>query len=650
MPHTQNSGQAPEVLATLRTQDPIAAQQLTAELFSDAANLPAKNSSAPQPGHINHVTDTVLLASKPDLSNSVTLLELGAAKVDLRGMNLQGAQLLIRPKFEPNDFAMPGLYWGVDLTGTDLENTHIELDLSTGLKEKIDSGAMLTGNLARRLLQNLDSHAPAGPGGGGVVGMIKSIPARYPNLRVSLTQQLLDFLNQHPSQDADDKVQGWPGITLAVLALVDQFPELRENPKIADAARRLASGILPRTGLPTILQEIKDPARPSPSVVRCGLDLCLAVSPEARKQFFIDKSELINILLDHAQRVDDSHPDATQIKQLAVELELAYLKTEPFASLSKPFSDYGGEVRVLIHHDKKLSQYSALVFLSDQFQTMLLNPREVQWDLLSASRFRPDDPLPPPLIEAKSLRTDLPSFVALFPTVKTAYAAPSMNAASRAVSKLFEEAPEVQAMMTAFLDRGVRASALGPEEISDVFSRALEPLYEDFKPIYDLKRWPEAQLKPDHLQQLLALAKKEGLGNNKVAFARYLFALSASLLRMSSYKGYGSDDVSVTSLRFYAHSLLREAGRLAPELPVEESDDYATVQKFEEKVRSNACAEDVSGKMIVGAKRQMVHSSYRVLPNHLTGWGINYEIVNHPDENANLPDEAVYPSGREATV
>lgn len=124
---------AAEVLAKLRQLEPQTARQLIAEQFDNAANLPAKNSTAPQPGHINHVTDTALLASKPDLSNSVTLLDLNADPVNLSGMNLQGARLLIRPRFD--DFKEKGQHWGVDLSDAHLENTHIELDLSTGLRK-----------------------------------------------------------------------------------------------------------------------------------------------------------------------------------------------------------------------------------------------------------------------------------------------------------------------------------------------------------------------------------------------------------------------------------------------------------------------------------------------------------------------------------
>ena len=530
----------------------------------------------------------------------------------------------------------------MDLSGADLQNTHIELDLSTGLKEKIDSGQIQTRDLTVGLLQNANSDAPAGPGGGGVVGMIASIPAGFPDLRVALTEQLMDFLSQHPSQNAVEGVKGWPPSALcSVVALVDQFPELRENPKIAEAAKRFAAEVSKTTLFSQIDQLSKDPARPSPLLVRSGLDHCLAVSPNERKKFFMDNSERINTILDHAERVDDSHPEAMEIKRLASELEHAYLETEPFASLSKPFSDYDEKVRVLVRHDQKLDQTAALVMPVVQFQNILLKPGAVQWDVVSASRFKPNDPLPPKFINAQNLRTDLPSLVEPFPKVKAAFQAPSVNAASRAVSKLFETTPEVHAMMTAFLDRGVRARALGPEEVSGVFSRALAPLYEDFQPIYDLKRWPEARLKTDHLLQLHALAKEEGLGSNKMAFARYLFALSASLLRMSSYKGYGSDDVSVTSLRFYAHSLLTEASRLAPTLPIGTSD-YESLQDFEKVVRDVGCAEIISNKMINAAKLNMPYSSFRVLPVHLAAWGNNFKLASRPNENDNLPDEMVY--------
>jgi len=641
----ESKGASPsEVLANLRKDDPVAARQAMAELFSNMTSTAAKEPSFPLPGQINHIAGpkgVKLLQGKPDLSDSVTLLDLWDAGVKLGEMNLKNAQLLIRPSsgpYKPSEAFGVGHHWGVDLSGADLENTHIELDLSF-LQEAIDSGEIHTARLASGLLQNTNStSAPVGPGGGGVVGMIASIPSRFPALRVALTEQLLDFLNQHPSQAAKIKVAGWPVRALCVVSLVDQFPELRNNPKVAEAAKLFANGISMNRKLGDLVGAIKDPTRPSTLLVRFGLDGCLAVGPEARKQFFVTNSEHINVLLDYAERVDDSHPEAIEIKRLASELEKAYLATEPFASLSKPFTEYDEKVRVLLSHDKKLNQSSALVIPGDHFQSMLLNPREVRWDALSASRFDPNNPLGPQFIETKILRTDLPSLVAKFPIVKAAYDSASTNAASRAISKLFHASPDVQKMMTAFLDRGVRATALGAEEVSDVFSRALEPIYQDFQPIYDLEKWPEARLKPDHLEQLLALAKAEGLGDNKTAFARYLFVMSAALLKMSSYKGYGSDDISVTSLRFYAHSLIREAERLAPSLNIK-FNSYENLQNFEKDVRSAVCAEIISSDMITGAKKDMPHSSHRVLPNHLSLWR---QKPSAPDENANLPAEVVY--------
>ena len=624
---------ASEALANLRKNDPVAARQAMAQLFSNMNSTAAKNPSLPLPGQINHITDDELLKEKPDLSGSVTLLELGALPVDLREMNLKNAQLLIRPNFLIRPaFSDYVPHWGVDLSGADLESTHIELDLSTGLQEKIDSGEIKTARLTNALLQNTLGGYPTGPGGGGVVGMIASTPPDFPALRIALTEQLLDFLNQHP-------MEGWPVQALCVVSLVDQFPELRNNPKIAEAAKLFGSGVaIKQSFLNGLVGEIKDPTRPSPLLVRFGLDRCLAGTPKAQKEFFMTNSQRINVLLDYAERVDDSHPETNEIKRLASKLEEAYLSTEPFASLSKPFTDYGEKVRVLLSHDQKLNQSSALVIPGDQFQNMLLNPGEMRWDLLSASRFDPNNPLPPEFIKAESLRTDLPSLVAKFPIVKAAYETTSTNAASRAISKIFDASPEVQNMMTAFLDRGVRATALGAEEVSDVFSRALEPIYQDFQPIYDLEKWPEARLKPDHLEQLLALAKAEGLGDNKTAFARYLFVMSAALLKMSSYKGYGSDDISVTSLRFYAHSLIREAERLAPSLNIK-FNSYENLQNFEKDVRSAVCAEIISSDMITGAKKDMPHSSHRVLPNHLSLWR---QKPSAPDENANLPAEVVY--------
>ena len=107
---------------------------------------------------------------------------------------------------------------------------------------------------------------------------------------------------------------------------------------------------------------------------------------------------------------------------------------------------------------------------------------------------------------------------------------------------------------------------------------------------------------------------------------------------MSSYKGYGSDDVSVTSLRFYAHSLIGEAERLAPSLNVE-CNNREDLQRFEKDIRSAACANDLSSDMINGAKTYMPHSSYRVLPNHLSP---SRRKPSGLDENANLLAEVVY--------
>lgn len=629
---------AAEVLAKLRQLEPQTARQLIAEQFDNAANLPAKNSTAPQPGHINHVTDTALLASKPDLSNSVTLLDLNADPVNLSGMNLQGARLLIRPRFD--DFKEKGQHWGVDLSDAHLENTHIELDLSTGLREKIDSGAIQTENLSKGLLINDDYFTPkVGQGVGGIVGMIASIPPHFPELRVALTGQLLDFLNQHPSQSAEDKVHGWPASALSVVALVDQFPELQNNQEITAAAKRFASGVSKEAHLTDIVLEIKDRAHPSPLLVQCGLDRALAVTPDARKDFFMTYSERINRLFDFAERLDDSHPDAMEIKRLASLLEQTYLTTEPFASLSQPFSYDDEKVRVLVSFDKKSKETSALVIPQAQFQNMMLNPSEVRWDMLAASRFHDKDQLPPRFLDAKSMRSALPSLVNNFPIVKSAFLAASTNGASRSISELFQDNPEVKDMMTSFIDRGVvKETQMGPDEVSDFFSLALAPLYEDFQSVNDFERWPEARFTTQHLKQLLALAKKEGLGNNKMAFARYLFVLSTTLLKMSSYKGYGSDSVSVTSLRFYAHTLLAEAGRLAPELTVR-NDNYKNLQEFEKGVRNVfACAELLSDEMKNGAIKHMPYSSLLVFPKNMA----TRNLANIRNENSDLPDEAVY--------
>jgi hypothetical protein len=374
-------------------------------------------------------------------------------------------------------------------------------------------------------------------------------------------------------------------------------------------------------------------------LVKCGLDRALAEPPDTRKDFFMTYAERINTLFDFAERLDDSHPDAMEIKRLASQLEQTYLATEPVASLSQPFSYDDEKVRVLVKRDKKTQVVSALVIPQAQFQNMVLNPSEVRWDMLAASRFHFKDQLPPPFLDAKSMRSDLPALVNNFPIVKSAFLAASTNGASRSISELFEDNPEIKDMMISFIDRGVvKKTQMGPYEVSDFFSQALAPLYEDFQSVKDVERWPEARFTTQHLKQLLELAKKEGLGNNKMAFSRYLFVLSTTLLKMSSYKGYGSESVSVTSLRFYAHTLLAEAGRLAPDLPVR-YNNYGNLQEFEKEVRNVfACAELLSDDMKNGATKHMPYSSLLMFKNNMA----SRNLATIRNENSDLPDEAVY--------
>jgi hypothetical protein len=169
-----------------------------------------------------------------DLSASVTVIDTGLDPIDLKGFKFNDSTLLIRPKdFDGTEVWSTSGGWGVDLTNTDLSGTRIDLDLEAGFGPLIDTPDKAKNNLIRvyhKILTNRTDW-PGGGGQGGVLGMIESIPPEFPEQRIALTRQLLEFVHRHPPDVTWGVNTGYLLASMSVL--IEQYPELRADEKLS---------------------------------------------------------------------------------------------------------------------------------------------------------------------------------------------------------------------------------------------------------------------------------------------------------------------------------------------------------------------------------------------------------------------------------
>ena len=118
--------------------------------------------------------------------------------------------------------------------------------------------------------------------------------------------------------------------------------------------------------------------------------------------------------------------------------------------------------------------------------------------------------------------------------------------------------------------KGVRQELndLQKVQLGNAFMRGAEAMFPDLSHLDTPSRWPDARLKDDFvaaLRQQASATSGVAIDDDR-AFAHFLFALSATVTRLSSVASLGDDDGSIPQLRYIGYVLSKTARILQPNL------------------------------------------------------------------------------------
>jgi hypothetical protein len=218
------------------------------------------------------------------------------------------------------------------------------------------------------------------------------------------------------------------------------------------------------------------------------------------------------------------------------------------------------------------------------------------------------------LINSTELKQIGAAIVDLYPPLHAYFNAPRVASASAELAQqLFKDDLEVNSWLQLAM-KGVRQelSDLQKVQLGGAFMKGAQTMLEDLSLLDTPARWPEAKLNDEFLADLRQQASdtSQVAPNDERAFARFLFALSATITRLSSQASLGDDDNSIPQLRFLGYVLSHTAQTLQPELLAD--DQWGDVNKA--FLDRNACAELLSRLQLKISKSMEPDEFVRFVP------------------------------------
>lgn len=341
-----------------------------------------------------------------------------------------------------------------------------------------------------------------------------------------------------------------------------------------------------------------------------------ALAPEA----LLPQSGRLALLFLHGAKLDAQGPQAA-LRQSIGELEQGFLATPSVEPIVLALSQQGLASRahaqapwtfdpptVILPFLSEADGRSYHLSVTEALLTQVAeSPATADWSQAlvwtSAAPGAPESPVE--AVSPAQRRALLPTLVGAHAMLSKAYAATGSGMVGKLLASL-----DLPAAALNRLAEGMVRRPNKPDPVAT--SLMLQPHFQtwiDTEPLAHLENaheWHKAQLKPEHLSKLRLWAEQQGIAANDMLFDQFLFALSASMTRMSAKDGLGTPTDSVEALRFYGYLLfkaaqpgLRQTLEARPELkirPHESAEQH--LQRFEAQFTADHCASLLSEPMM----------------------------------------------------
>ena len=243
--------------------------------------------------------------------------------------------------------------------------------------------------------------------------------------------------------------------------------------------------------------------------------------------------------------------------------------------------------------------------LSD-YKQMVEDPLRTEWMHLSAWKAIPNGAGESALslIFADEFRSELSAMTKNITVMAAALERPTGLGAA------FYEHVAPEGKVRKLMEQGFKAGrGISPELSEGILSPAVQT-WVNVQSIEGIDRWPQCQLKPQHLDQLKNLARARGIDpGDEIQFGRFLLAMAVVMTKLGSVGALGAESQSILSLRLYGYVLFKQArGTLAMDM-LTHPDDVVThkrgervtpqmvaaqLDKYDSFFRSSECSEILS--------------------------------------------------------
>ena len=409
--------------------------------------------------------------------------------------------------------------------------------------------------------------------GRGPLSAIKTIDDKYPELKIKLMKQTLEFVNQY---------SGLRGLEPAFVDVLSSSPIYLEDARI----RQLVAPMLP-TLQDTILGElsVSNPQKFLSLSFEMMEPAMGEASPEVN-DYIRQNFSRINSLLFQAERkpqllTTDTAAKAQllrqrlnelpEIKPIAAMLDSLYLEYERAdgQTVEMPFyfefNNEGVIAALTAVQFGKVSEQSSKTKLIED--TMFFVPPGLRYGTAGTQYITIDNSEHVLLSSAHINNVGTPLLLS-FPLLGEAYKAATPTPAMAVSDHIFAGDETLHRWVSdAYKGVGRRLSENEITYLQNQFGQSAAGLFTAFDHANNPARWPQSGLAPQFERSLRELAQQQGVSaDNDAGFAHFLFAQSAALTRLSSEKIFGDGNNSIPPLRFAGYVLFSRARQLAPEL------------------------------------------------------------------------------------
>jgi hypothetical protein len=449
-------------------------------------------------------------------------------------------------------------------SGVNLKDAHIRFDFSS-VSERLNR---VTKEARPRVLADLFNHLNLSYQRGPLETIAK-IDDTYPDTKIHLMKQMLEFVNRHG---------GLAGLEVAFVDVLSRSPVYFKDARIREliapmhtALRKKLQNTDPQQSLPVLLGML-EPAlgERSPAVhtfIRkniTDINTLLWMIENNPQGIPIETLQIAERLRENLNSLPEIQPIATMLNSLYLEYERPDGKTVEMPYYFE-FNQEGAIAAMDVTQFVKVSNSAPNAKFIDD--TMFFVPPHLRYGQEGQEFHRVGD-TDHVLLATGHIKNQGPALLQSFPLLGRAYKEGQPSPALTVTNLLFEGDPTLHGWVSdAYKGVGRRLTENDITYLQNKFALSASNLFTGFENANNPAHWPQSGLTPQFEQSLRELAHTQGVStDNDKRFAHFLFSQSAALTRLSSEKIFGDGDNSIPPLRFAGYTLFSRARQLAPDL------------------------------------------------------------------------------------